>query len=136
MLTLLAQEVAKPSGLVTMVPLLLMAGGLYFLMIRPQQKRQRAQREMVQELGVGDEVVTIGGIYGTIRAIDEETDDVILEVGPGLTLRMLRGAIARPIADSSRDDDDEDDDDDDDDDEEDSSSQQVAYDEAEDEDEA
>lgn len=111
MLTSLAQ--AQPaaseggSGLVTLLPLILMVGVMYFLLIRPQQKRQRAQREMIRELAVGDEVVTIGGFYGTIRSIDEDTDDVILEVAPGTTMRMIRGAIARPVSEDTPEDDDE-----------------------------
>lgn len=113
MLTLLAQEAAPKSGggLLTLLPLILMVGVMYFLLIRPQQKRQRAQREMVHRLEVGDEVITIGGIYGTIRAIDEETDDVIVEVAPGTTFRMLRNAIARPVGDEPVYEDEEDNDD-------------------------
>ena len=114
---LLAATEAAPQGgaLIQIAPLLLIGVVFYFLMIRPQQRKQRAQRELVSSLGVGDEVLTIGGIYGTIRAIDDDTDDVILEVAPGSTVRIIRSAIARPVNQDDLDDEiDEDEEDEDD----------------------
>jgi preprotein translocase subunit YajC len=73
--------------------LALMVGIFYFLLIRPQQRRARQQRDLVQSLDVGDEVVTIGGIYGVIAEIDE--DDVTLDVGAGTRIRLVKQAVAR-----------------------------------------
>ena len=76
--------------------LALMGGVFYFLLIRPQQRRVRAQRELMNSLSVGDDVVTVGGIYGTIRELDD--DEVTLEVAEGIEIRFLRSAIARTIS--------------------------------------
>jgi preprotein translocase subunit YajC len=77
------------------LPLLLMGGIFYFLLIRPQQRRTRAQRDLIESLDVGDEVITVGGIFGTIRALDEEA--VTLEVSPGIEVRLVKSAIARKL---------------------------------------
>ena len=75
------------------ITLALMAGIFYFLLIRPQQRRARQQRDLVQSLDVGDEVVTIGGIHGVIAEVDE--DDVLLDVGGGTRIRFVKQAVAR-----------------------------------------
>jgi len=59
------------GGLGGMLPLILIVVVMYFLMIRPQRKRQKAHQEMVTALKTGDEVVTSGGIYGTVSGVDE-----------------------------------------------------------------
>ncbi len=64
------------------------------LIVRPQRRQMAAHRALVASLEVGDEVVTSGGIYGTIKAIDD--DGILdLEVSPGVVLRVARGAIAQ-----------------------------------------
>jgi len=61
------------------LPMILIFGVLYFMMIRPQRRKDKAAKEMLKQLGVGDRVCTIGGIYGTIDSIK---DDVLtLSVG-------------------------------------------------------
>jgi preprotein translocase subunit YajC len=65
---------------------------LYLIVVRPQRKRQNQQREMLGELEVGDEVLTAGGIYGTILRIDE--DEVAVEIAPQTEVRVARRAIA------------------------------------------
>jgi preprotein translocase subunit YajC len=65
----------------------------YFLLIRPQRRRAMQQRDLVESLGVGDDVVTVGGMFGTIRAQDDES--VTVEVAPGTSIRMLKSAILR-----------------------------------------
>jgi preprotein translocase subunit YajC len=67
----------------------------YFMLIRPQKKRVNAHRELVESIGVGDEVVTIGGVHGTVRRIGD--DDVELEIAPGTVVRFVKSAIARRI---------------------------------------
>jgi preprotein translocase subunit YajC len=73
--------------------LFLVAG--WMLLIRPQQQRIRAQRALIASLAVGDEVVTAGGIVGTIRALDDR--DARIEVGPGIILTFLRPAVSRRL---------------------------------------
>ncbi len=67
-------------------------GFLYIVLVRPQKKRQIAQRRMLTELAVGDEVVTAGGIYGEIVGLGEE--DVTVRIAPELDVRVARRAIA------------------------------------------
>jgi preprotein translocase subunit YajC len=64
---------------------------LYFVLIRPQKRRQIRSQEMLRALEVGDEVVTAGGIYGRITALRDE--DVNLEIAPDLEVRVARRAI-------------------------------------------
>jgi preprotein translocase subunit YajC len=70
----------------------LMLGVMYVLMIRPQRQRQAQQQSMVDNAGVGDDVLTTGGIYGTITQV--EGDDVVVEIAPQLTVHMTRRGIA------------------------------------------
>lgn len=72
-------------------------GVFWALFVRPQQRRVREHHALVSSLGVGDEVVTAGGIKGVIRALDG--DDVSLEVAPDVTLVVLRPAISRRVTD-------------------------------------
>jgi preprotein translocase subunit YajC len=76
-----------------LISLVLMVGIFYFLLIRPQQRRVRQQRDLVDSLGVGDEVVTIGGMFGTIFEMNDES--VTLDVGSGTRIRFVKQAIAR-----------------------------------------
>ena len=71
----------------------------YFIMIRPQRKRQKDQQAMVAALQKGDKVMTIGGIYGTIDSINETT--LILKVEGGTTLKVARTAV-NPVKDPSQ----------------------------------
>ena len=67
-------------------------GFLYFVLVRPQKKRQLAQQRMLNELHVGDEIVTAGGIYGEIVGLGDE--DVTVRIAPELDVRVARRAIA------------------------------------------
>ena len=90
MIAVLAQQQSNVSLLISLV---LMVGIFYFLLIRPQQRRVRQQRDLMQSLKVGDEVVTIGGLFGTILEMDDES--ITLDAGSGVRLKYLRQAIAR-----------------------------------------
>jgi len=70
----------------------LMLGVMYVLMIRPQRQKQAQQATMVENAGVGDDVLTTGGIYGTIT--EAEGDDVVVEIATGLHVHMTRRGIA------------------------------------------
>ena len=73
------------------LPLMFLA--LWAIVILPQQRRMKAHRALVSVLEVGEEVMTTSGIIGTITAIDDEV--LHLEVAPGVTLRIVRAAIAQ-----------------------------------------
>ena len=90
-LTIVAQQ--QRGNYTFLISLALMVAIFYFLLIRPQQRRARQQRDLVNSLQIGDEVITIGGMFGTIRRMDE--DEVTLEVSPGTTIRMVKSAVAR-----------------------------------------
>lgn len=76
------------------LPLLLLVG-FYFLLIRPQRNRQRAQQALLATLEVGDEVMTTGGIFGTIVEIDDDEGVLTVEIAPGTRVRMLRQGVAQ-----------------------------------------
>ena len=76
----------------SLLPLVLLLGVMYFVLIRPQQQRVKAQRALITSLSVGDEVATIGGLLGRIVTIDDET--ATIETTPGTILRFRRSAIA------------------------------------------
>jgi preprotein translocase subunit YajC len=72
--------------------LILIFALFYFVMIRPQRKRQRAQQEMMQALQKGDNVVTAGGIFGRIESLSD--DSVVIKIESGGTIRVARGSVA------------------------------------------
>jgi preprotein translocase subunit YajC len=65
---------------------------MYFLMIRPQRKRQKEHQQMMEELKRGDRVVTAGGIYGQIESISDES--VVIKVESGATMRVAKNSVA------------------------------------------
>ena len=78
--------------------LILIIGAFYYLLLRPQQKRERARRELVRSLQVGDEVVTNAGIHGVVAEVEDAV--VWLEVAPDVELKMSRDAIAGKVAEA------------------------------------
>ncbi|WP_174819977.1 preprotein translocase subunit YajC [Paenibacillus koleovorans] len=94
----IAEEAASPSAasyLTTFLPFILMFAVLYFLLIRPQQKRAKTRTSMLSTLKKGDKVTTIGGMHGTIMEI---TDDiVVLRVNDATKLTFDRSAISAVV---------------------------------------
>ena len=90
-----AAQGGTENMLMSMLPLLLMFAVLYFLMIRPQMKRQKETKSMIDSLGAGDEVVTVGGVVGKIRKLGETYLHV--EVASGLELQVERSAVMRVL---------------------------------------
>ncbi|MEW5797050.1 MAG: preprotein translocase subunit YajC [Candidatus Zixiibacteriota bacterium] len=70
---------------------------MYFLLIRPQRKRQREHEKLISELKKGDKVVTTGGLFGTIFAIDDEKGRIILRINEETKLEFLKTAIAGKV---------------------------------------
>jgi preprotein translocase subunit YajC len=75
-----------------LIIMVLMLGVMYVLMIRPQRQRQAQQQSMIDGANVGDDVLTTGGIYGTIT--QAEDDDIVVEIAKGITVHMTRRGIA------------------------------------------
>jgi len=91
---------AESSGSSSLLPLLLLVGLfalMYFMVIRPQSQRRKQMQQMQQSIQAGTKVITIGGLYGTVVSIDD--DSVTLEVAPGITNRFARGAIGKVLPD-------------------------------------
>lgn len=100
----LAQEQSSGGSLIGLALPILMIVGFYFLLIRPQRNRQRQQQALVASLEVGDEVLTNGGIFGTIVDIDDDEGTVTLEIAPGTRIRMLRQGISQRFVEDEVDD--------------------------------
>jgi preprotein translocase subunit YajC len=83
------------------LPLVLMGGVFYFLLIRPQQRRVKAQQALVNAIEVGDDVMTNAGIFGSITAIDDDEGIVTVEIAPGTRVRMVKSGIARRITEDA-----------------------------------
>ena len=98
MLAILSQQ-SQANPIVAFLPLLLMGVVFYFLLIRPQSQRRKAQMQMQHELEVGDEVITTAGIYGTITEIDDDYGIITLEVAPDTEMRFSRAAVSQRLLD-------------------------------------
>jgi preprotein translocase subunit YajC len=72
-----------------------MAALFWFLLIRPQRRRQAAHQSLIAGLATGDEVVTAGGIFGTVRSIAD--DHVVLEIAEGMEIRVAKDAVANVV---------------------------------------
>ncbi|AIY05183.1 preprotein translocase subunit YajC [Planococcus sp. PAMC 21323] len=81
--------------LIALSPLLLMFLLMWFFIIRPAQKRQKATKDMQTELRRGDRIVTIGGLHGLVDAVDDAT--IYITVADGTRLQFERQAIARVV---------------------------------------
>jgi preprotein translocase subunit YajC len=86
---------SSDSGLLGMLPLVLMFVVLYFVMIRPQMKRQKEHKAMIEAIAKGDEVVTAGGIIGKVSKLGDNF--IHLEVANGVELQLQRSAITQVL---------------------------------------
>ena len=68
---------------------------MWALLIQPQRRRQQKQARLLTELAVGDEVMTLGGLYGRVQSLDEEA--VMLEIAPQTTVRVAKSAVATRV---------------------------------------
>src|SRR5260370_19501346 len=85
------------NALVQFLPLILIFVVFYFLLIRPQQKKAKDQRAMLEALRRGDRVVTGGGILGTVSKV-VSPEEVEVDIGSGMRVRVLRSTIASVLA--------------------------------------
>ncbi|MBB1089442.1 preprotein translocase subunit YajC [Lysobacter sp. SG-8] len=92
--TVAAAPAAPGMGMQLLFPIALIAI-MYFLMIRPQMKRQKEHRAMIEKLGKGDEVVTNGGIAGTITEVGESF--ITVQIADTVQVRVQKGAIANVL---------------------------------------
>lgn len=83
------------DSLMSMLPIVLMFVVLYFIMIRPQMKKQKEHRAMVEALAKGDEVVTAGGTLGRVSSLNENYIGV--EIASGVEVQMQRSAVVQVL---------------------------------------
>jgi preprotein translocase subunit YajC len=84
------------EGISQVIFLGLLVAVFYFLLIRPQKKRVEQHQRLIGSVDVGDEIVTIGGLYGTVTAMGDE--DFEMEPAAGVRLRFVKSAIARRVS--------------------------------------
>lgn len=75
----------------TLIMFALIIGIFYFLILRPQQKRQKERQKLLESLKKGDKVVTAGGMYGTVAGLDEKT--VLIQVADGVKMKFERSSV-------------------------------------------
>jgi preprotein translocase subunit YajC len=83
------------GGMLGMWPILLMLVAFYFLLIRPQNKRAKEQREMLSKVAVGDEVATTGGILGKVTEVGEQY--LSLEIASGVNIKLQKFQVAQVL---------------------------------------
>ena len=98
---------AAPSGqqsggstLGFFLPLILVIVIMYFLMFRPQAKKQKEMAQMLNALQKGDHVITIGGIHGTVQGIKEKENIIVLKIADNVKIDVNKAAIARKLTES------------------------------------
>jgi preprotein translocase subunit YajC len=83
------------SSLMSMLPLVLMFVVLYFVMIRPQMKKQKEHRTMIEALAKGDEIVTVGGVLGKVSKLGDNY--VTLEIAANVEVQIQRSAVVQVL---------------------------------------
>jgi preprotein translocase subunit YajC len=92
-----AQDAGAAGGMAVVMqvlPLVLIFGVFYFLLIRPQQKKQREHRELLQKLKRGDRVLTAGGIIAQVTRVKDGVDEIEVEIAPNVRVNVLRQTIS------------------------------------------
>lgn len=94
-----AQDAAGAAGIMTsgLVPMILIVAIMYFLMIRPQQKRLKEHKAMVEALRRGDQVVTQGGILGKVSKVQDD-GIVEIEIADGVKVKVMRATISQVLS--------------------------------------
>ncbi|PLX71297.1 MAG: preprotein translocase subunit YajC [Denitrovibrio sp.] len=91
-----ADGAAQGSPIAPFIPLILIFAIFYFLLIRPQQKKQKQHVAMINSITSGDEIMTGGGIYGKVlKVVDNET--FIVEIANGVTIKLAKNGIAQKV---------------------------------------
>jgi preprotein translocase subunit YajC len=91
----LAQAAAPGGGLGQFLPIILLFLGMWFLIIAPQRKRQKAHDKMLSELKKGDEIVTSGGLFGTITRVKD--DRFVVEIADNTRIELGKGFVSSKI---------------------------------------
>lgn len=93
----MAAQAAQGGGMSMILMLVIMFAIMWFLMIRPQQKKQKEIRNFQNSLQEGQQVVTGGGIYGTVKSIDLAAGTIDLEVAKGVVIKVDKGSVFKDM---------------------------------------
>ena len=85
------------QGIESLVPLILIFGIMYFLLIRPQQKKLKQHQAMVTALRRGDQIITQGGVMGKVTKVKDDSNEVEVEIATGVHVRVVRSTIATVV---------------------------------------
>lgn len=93
----LAQEGGRQQGnpLASFLPLIVLVGVFWFLIMRPQQRRMRDHRQLTSNLNQGDRIVAAGGIVGTVRRVDDDT--ISLQVADNVVIKVDKGSVSKRL---------------------------------------
>lgn len=94
-IVMLQSEGGGMSGLI--IPMVLIFAVMYFLIFRPQAKKQKTQQAMIKALQKGDKVVTSGGIYGTIVGIKESEKTLLIEIAEKVKIKISRSSVSGKV---------------------------------------
>jgi len=86
------------EGIASLVPLILIFAIMYFLLIRPQQKKLKEHQAMVTALRRGDQVVTSGGLIGKVTKVKDGENEVEVEIATGVNVRVVRSTISSVVS--------------------------------------
>ncbi len=85
------------QGFESLVPLILIFGIMYFLLIRPQQKKLKEHQAMVAALRRGDQVITQGGLLGKVTKVKDDAGEIEVEIASGVNVKVVRSTIAQVV---------------------------------------
>lgn len=88
------------SGIIQFLPLFLIGGVFYFLLIRPQQTQQKTLKTRLTALKRNDKIVTAGGIIGTVKKAAEGADNIDVEIAPNIVVSIVRSTITSVLSDT------------------------------------
>lgn len=84
----------EPGGLIILVALFAL---FWIFVVKPQRRRMNAQRELHESVSPGDEIVTMGGLLGFVRSVNDDDDTLVVEIAPGTNVRIARRGVAAVI---------------------------------------
>jgi preprotein translocase subunit YajC len=95
---LAAAQKKQSGGIAAFLPLLVLVGVFWFLIMRPQQRRVKEQRSMTSNVKQGDRIVAAGGIVGTVRRVDDDT--ISLQVADNVVIKVDRGSVTKRLTEA------------------------------------
>lgn len=93
-----SQSGQGPNPLAMWFPLILIILIMYFLIFRPQAKRQKEHQKMLASIQKGDRILTAGGIYGTVVGVKEKENILIVKIADNVKIELARGSVARKLS--------------------------------------